>query len=171
MNEIIKSAVFVLASIILTRFAFPANITPVIAMAVFLPHITKNKHLQRLLPVGILFLTDIFLGFYGLTMIFVYGTLLLISVLSQKTYDTKFTGILKTSVYSVLIWHVIVNFGVYINSSGIVSPTEIYLAAIPFDFRLLISTLIFSSIFYITKSAVDQFLNKDKKILEPTNFA
>ena len=171
MNEIIKSAAFVLASIILTRFALPANITPIIAMAVFLPYITKNKHLQRLLPVGILFLTDIFLGFYGLTMIFVYGTLLLISILSQKTHNAKFSGILKTSIYSVLIWHVIVNFGVYINSSGISSLPQTYFAAIPFDFRLLVSTLLFSTLFYITKSAVDLFLEKEGKIAKPKNFA
>ena len=170
MSEIIKSAAFILASIILARFALPANITPIIAMAVFLPYITHNKHLQALLPVGILFLTDFFLGFYGATMFFVYGTLLLISILSRKTYDAKFSGILKTSVLSVLLWHVVVNFGVYLNGLGTVSIAQTYLAAIPFDFRLLVSTLAFSSLFYCCNYAVSRFINKQASGLKPINF-
>ena len=171
MSEIIKSAAFILASIILARFALPANITPIIAMAVFLPCITKNKHLQIFLPIGILFLTDIFIGFYGATMYFVYGTMFLISLLSRKTYDTKFTGILKTSGLSVLLWHIIVNFGVYLNGLGTVSITQTYLEAIPFDFRLLVSTLAFSSLFYGCNYAVIRFTNKQASGPKPINFA
>ena len=171
MSEIIKSAAFILASIILARFALPANITPIIAMAVFLPYLTKNKHLQTLLPIGILFLTDIFLGFYGATMFFVYCTLLLISLVSRKTYDAKFAGILKTSGLSVLLWHIIVNFGVYLNGLGTVSIAQTYLAAIPFDFRLLISTLAFSSLFFGCNYAVSRFINKQASCPKPINFA
>jgi hypothetical protein len=171
MSEIIKSVAFILASIILARFALPANITPIIAMAVFLPYITKNKHLQTLLPIGILFLTDIFLGFYGATMLFVYGTLLLISLLSRKSYDGQFTGILKTSGFSVLLWHFIVNFGVYLNGLGTISLAQTYLAAIPFDFRLLVSTLAFSSLFYGCNYAVSCYINKESFSSKPTPLA
>lgn len=171
MSEIIKSVAFILASIILARFALPANITPIIAMAVFLPYITKNKHLQTLLPIGILFLTDIFLGFYGATMFFVYGSLLLISLLSRKQYNAKFTGILKTSGLSVLLWHILVNFGVFLNGLGTVSLAQTYLAAIPFDFRLLVSTLAFSSLFYGANYAVNQYLRKQDSGPKPTTFA
>jgi hypothetical protein len=171
MSEIIKSVAFILASIILARFALPANITPIIAMAVFLPYITQNKHLQTLLPISILFLTDIFLGFYGATMFFVYGSLLLISLLSRKSYNAKFTGILKTSGLSVLLWHILVNFGVYLNGLGTVSLAQTYLAAIPFDFRLLVSTLAFSSLFYGANYAVNRFINRQGSKAEPMNFA
>ena len=160
MSEFIKSAAFILASIILARFALPANITPIIAMAVFLPYLTKHKHLQTLLPIGILFLTDIFLGFYGATMFFVYGTMLLISFLSRSTYDAKYTGILKTSILSVLLWHIIVNFGVYLNGLGTISLAQTYIAAIPFDFRLLLSTLAFSSLFYGCSYAISQYIKR-----------
>lgn len=171
MSEIIKSVAFILASIILARFALPANITPIIAMPVFLPYITKNKHLQTLLPIGILFLTDIFLGFYGATMLFVYGTLLLISLLSRKSYDGQFKGILKTSGFSVLLWHIIVNFGVYLNGLGTISLAQTYLAAIPFDFRLLVSTLAFSSLFYGCNYAVSCYINKESFSSKPTPLA
>jgi len=148
MVETIKSVLFILLCIILTRFALPANITPMIAMAVFLPYVTNNRHFQILLPISVLLITDIFIGGYGATMFFTYGTFLLISLLSIKTYDGKYTSILKTSCLSVLLWHIIVNFGVYLNGLGAVSITQTYLAAIPFDFRMLISTLTFSSLFY-----------------------
>ena len=155
MNETIKSASFILLCIILARFALPANITPMIAMAVFLPYVTNNKHLQILLPISILFITDIFLGFYGATMFFTYGTFLLISLLSRKTYDGKYTGILKTSCLSVLIWHIIVNFGWFLrfeegcgNTGGALSLTETFTAALPWDLKILTSTLAFSSLFY-----------------------
>ena len=171
MSEFIKSAAFILASIILARFALPANITPIIAMAVFLPYLTKNKHLQTLLPIGILFLTDIFLGFYGATMFFVYGTMLLISFLSRSTYNAKFTGILKTYVLSVLLCHIIVNFGVYLNGLGTASIIQTYLAAIPFDFRLLVSTLAFSTLFYGSNFAVSRFINKQVSGQNPIDFA
>lgn len=171
MSEIIKSAAFILASIFLARFALPANITPIIAMAVFLPFITQNKHLQTLLPIGLLFLTDIFLGFYGATMFFVYGTLLLISILSRKGYNGRLTGILKTSGFSVLLWHIIVNFGVYLNGLGTISLAQTYIAAIPFDFRLLVSTLAFSSLFYGCNYAVCRYINRKALSSDPITFS
>ena len=150
MNALIKSASLVLASIILARFVLPPNITPILAVAVFLPYITNNKHLQLFLPVSILLVTDLFLGFYGMTMFFVYGTMFLIGILSHFSKNRSFFGILQNSVIGVLLWHLIVNFGVYLNQLGAVSLAQTYVQAIPFDFRLLLSTLFFSSVFYGT---------------------
>ena len=50
MNDSIKSSVLLLASIILARFFLPANITPILAMAIFLPQITENRTLQSFSP-------------------------------------------------------------------------------------------------------------------------
>lgn len=147
-SDLIKSASLVLASIILARFVLPANITPLLAIAVFLPHITKNKHLQLFLPVAILFLTDLFLGFYGNTMFFVYGTMILIGILSHYSRNRSYLGLMKNSITGVLLWHLIVNFGVYLNHLGTSSLIQTYVQAIPFDFKLLLSTLVFNSAFY-----------------------
>ena len=103
-------------------------------------------------------------------MFFVYGTLLLISIISRKTYDAKFSGILKTSGLSVLLWHIVVNFGVYLNGLGTVSIAQTYLAAIPFDFRLLVSTLAFSSLFYGCNYVVNQFISKQALRPKPIDF-
>lgn len=155
MSDIIKSSVFVLASIILARFFLPANITPILAVAVFLPQITENRYLQSFLPIALLFVTDLFLGFYGLTMCFVYGTLFLASLIARGHNDGSYLSLLKGSLWSVLLWHLLVNFGVYLSGLNSVSLLQTYLAAIPFDLRLLVSTLVFSSLFYGLKQIAE----------------
>ena len=156
MKEIIKGSVLLLASILLARFLLPANITPLVAVAVFMPFITNSRHLQVWLPVGILFVTDLVLGFYGNTMFFVYGSMIAIGILSRYTHRGTYTGLIKTSLMSVLLWHLVVNFGVYINNLGAVSLINTYALAIPFDFKLLVSTLCFGSLFYGAQSAIDR---------------
>ena len=46
MKEFFKTAGLLLSCIILARFIMPANYTPLIAMAVFMPFVTDNKNLQ-----------------------------------------------------------------------------------------------------------------------------
>ena len=148
MKEFFKTAGLLLACIFLARFIMPANYTPLIAMAVFMPFVTDNKSLQLLLPVSLLFITDLLLGFYGTTMLFVYGTMILIGLLSRYLHKDNVKRLMVNSLLSVVLWHAIVNFGVYISGLGNVSLAQTYLLAIPFDLSLLTSTLLFSVMFY-----------------------
>jgi len=93
-------------------------------------------------------LSDLLLGFYGQTMLFVYGSMILIGLLARKINDGSLGSLLKSSISSVILWHLIVNFGVYLNGLGTKTLAQTYALAIPFDFRLLLSTLFFSLIFY-----------------------
>jgi len=126
----------------------PPSYTPIVAMAVFLPFMTQHKSLQMLLPVGILFFSDLILGFYGQTMIYVYGTMILIGLLSRILHKGTVGSLLLSGFSSVFLWHLIVNFGVYINGLGTLSLAQTYLLAIPFDLKLLASTVAFSLVFY-----------------------
>ena len=146
--QAIKPFIFVLACVIATRFFFPANWTPILALAVFMPYVTANKKVQTFLPVSILLLTDIFLGFYGQTMLFVYASMLFISIISSQQSIGSFFSLLKYSIGSVFIWHIVVNFGVFLNGHDGSSLYQTYLLAIPFDLRLMLSTVLFSSVFY-----------------------
>ena len=148
MKEFFKTAGLLLACIFLARFIMPANYTPLLAMVVFMPFVTDNKRLQLLLPVSLLLITDLFLGFYGTAMLFVYGTMLLIGFLSSYLYKDNVKRLMVNSLLSVVLWHIIVNFGVYLTGLGNVSLTQTYLLAIPFDLRLLTSTLLFSVMFF-----------------------
>ena len=148
MKEFFKTAGLLLTCIVLARFIMPANYTPLIAMAVFMPFVTDNKNLQLLLPVSLLLITDLLLGFYGTTMLFVYGTMILIGLLSRYLHKDNVKRLMVNSLLSVVLWHAIVNFGVYLSGLGNVSLAQTYLLAIPFDLRLLTSTLLFSGVFY-----------------------
>ena len=158
MKEFFKTAVLLLACIFLARFIMPANYTPLLAMAVFMPFVTDNKRLRLLLPVSILLITDLLLGFYGTAMLFVYGTMLLIGFLSSYLHKDNLKRLMANSLLSVVLWHIIVNFGVYLTGLGNVSLIQAYLLAIPFDLRLLTSTLLFSAMFYGIRHLVKESL-------------
>jgi len=156
MKEFLKTAGLLLCCILLARFIMPANYTPLIAMAVFMPFVTDNKRLQLLLPVSLLFVTDLLLGFYGTTMLFVYGTMLLIGLLSRLLHKDNLQSLMVNSSLSVVLWHAIVNFGVYLSGLSNVSLAQTYLLAIPFDLRLLLSTLLFSGLFYGVRRMINE---------------
>tara|TARA_B100001287_G_scaffold260486_1_gene248621 strand:- start:1980 stop:2480 length:501 start_codon:yes stop_codon:yes gene_type:complete len=160
MKDFFKSASLLLGCILLSRFILPANITPLIAMAVFMPYLTSNKNLQMFLPVSIMFVTDIFLGFYS-TMWLTYGIMGLIGVISRVLNNGQYSTLMGSSALSVVLWHLIINIpGPY----PPLSPE-----ALIFDIRLLASTLVFASVFYAIQRAVTPqlaeviYLNKQKE--------
>ncbi|HUD21066.1 MAG TPA: DUF6580 family putative transport protein [Candidatus Saccharimonadales bacterium] len=89
----------------------PANMTPLGATAIF-----GGKKLGRpwnyLLPLGILFLTDLFLGFHNV-MIYVYGSFILTVFLAEHWQGTGYGKLTITAVASSLIFFLVTNFGVW----------------------------------------------------------
>ena len=161
--QVLKPLIFVLACVISARFFLPANWTPVLALALFMPYVTKNKSIQILMPVSVLLITDIFLGFYGQTMFFVYATLIFIALISRYQSTGSLLSLMKFSVGSVLIWHIVVNFGVYLNGHDGSSLAQTYLLAIPFDLRLMMSTVFFSLLFYSAWATKEYFISSAEK--------
>ena len=143
--------VFVSVLIGLTRLVgLPPNFTPIIAGAIFLPVIAKGVQ-YAFLPVVVLFLTDLVLGFHSM-MVYTYGSLLLVGALAHLL---RISLGLK-AILGVLIWHLIVNFGVYLNSIPARPLFEVYISAWPFDFRLLVSTLMFTCLFWLTERLISR---------------
>ena len=161
--QVLKPLIFVLACVIAARFLLPANWTPVLALALFMPYVTRNKSIQILMPVSVLLITDIFLGFYGQTMFFVYATLIFIALISRYQSTGSLLSLMKHSVGSVLIWHIVVNFGVYLNGHDGSSLAQTYLLAIPFDLRLMTSTVFFSLLFYSAWATKEYFISSAEK--------
>jgi hypothetical protein len=114
------------------------------------------------MPIGILLITDIFLGFYVQTMYFVYASLVLIALISNYQSKGSLLSLMKYSIGSVLIWHIVVNFGVYLNGHDGSSLSQTYLLAIPFDLRLMASTIVFSLVFY-SAWATKEYLESSSK--------
>jgi hypothetical protein len=109
------------------------NITPIFAVAILLPHVTSNSYLQLLIPLLMMLTKDFFIGFHSL-MFPVYACTILFCLLGKylKPITATFTG--------VFVWHIVVNYAVWHMYGGDLLQT--YIQAIPFDFNLLVSTLI-----------------------------
>ena len=70
---------FVIMAVLVRLLPHPPNVTPMTALALFGCNF-RNKYLGLSLPLIAMVLSDIYLGFYGITL-WVYGSFLLISLL------------------------------------------------------------------------------------------
>ena len=164
MKEFLKSASLLIGCILYSRLLFAgvpemANITPLVAMAVFLPFMTSNKNIQMFLPVSMLFVTDVIIGIYS-NMWLTYGLMGVIGVISRVLHDGKYSTLMGSSALSVVLWHLIINI------PGPFPPLSP--EALLFDLRLLGSTMVFASVFYAIHKAITPlaeviYLNKTTK--------
>jgi hypothetical protein len=123
----VKNISIIVLLLIASRFiGLPANFSPLLALAVVIPRVTPHKFIQYLLPVAIL-----------LTMALVF---LVTPLISSHT-----NNLALSCISAVLIWHFFVNGAVWMVSGG--SILETYVLAIPFDFKLLISTGLYVALF------------------------
>ena len=160
MIEFFRSAGLFIICLILSRFiGLPANFTPIIAVASFMPFLTGNRYIQLLLPVGVLIITDPFLGFYS-SMPVVYLCILFASILSFLSKDLSYKNLIIRGIASVAVWHIFVNFSVWFSGGLGHSLSNTYLLAIPFDIRLLLSTVVFSSLFYGLREMTMNFYSR-----------
>lgn len=138
-------------TLVSSRFLEVANFTPLLAVAIMLPYFTTNKFIQYFLPVSVLFITDLFIGIYSI-MFIVYANFLLATLISIKL--NKYL----TAIVSVFAWHITVNGAVYL-MAGNTSLLQTYIQAIPFDFKLLVSTLIYVGVLdLLQKSTISKLI-------------
>ena len=87
------------------------------------------------------------LGLYS-AMPVVYLCIVAASVISSLFKDYNYKNMIFSGLISVGVWHILVNLAVWISGIQALPLSAVYIAAIPFDLRLLASTLIFSSLFF-----------------------
>ena len=81
--NILKGTLFFIGLFVLSRLVpHPPNFTPLIAAVIFLPFISKDK-LGMLLPISVMFISDLIIGFHG-QMFWVYGGFTLISLFIES---------------------------------------------------------------------------------------
>jgi len=123
-----KAGLVLLGALVISRLLpLPPNSEPLLGLAVLTPYLSKNN-LAFLLPLAVMFVSDLFLGF-GSWMWFTYTALAVTPFISK---------VLKGKVYqslmgSWLVWHVMANAG------QLYPPFS--LEALIFDIRFLISGL------------------------------
>ena len=119
------------------------NFTPVTAIALFGGIYFSNRKMAYLCPVFIMFLSDVFLGFYTIS-IFVYSAFILVCFIGTQTN--------KPSIFTILIgsfsFFIVTNFGVWLIGypktwTGLI---ECYTLAIPFFRNSLLGDLFYSGL-------------------------
>jgi hypothetical protein len=135
--------VFMLVAVLFRLLPHLPNFTPITAIALFGGLYFTNKSMAYLVPLFIMVLSDLFLGFYSIS-IFVYAAFLLISFIGTQTK--------KPSVFTILLssisFFIITNFGVWLMGypktwTGFI---ECYTLAIPFFRNSLLGDFFYSGV-------------------------
>ena len=156
------SIILVIIAAVLSRFIpHPPNFTPIIAIGLFSGfYFKKDKKLALLIPLFAMIISDIFLGFY-LISLFVYLSLALIVLMGFFiSNENKFLTLIPSAVGSSLIFFIISNFGVFLigypnNLAGL---TACYVAAIPFFQNSLFADILFTGIIFLSYDIVERSL-------------
>ena len=136
-----KNLILLILLIVFSRFiGLPANFSPLLALAVFMPRLTDDVRIQNLLPVSIVAFTNLFLEQVN---IIILAAILLVFVIAP-TLSRLSRSLLWGSLSAVFIWHILVNAAVWVVGGN--SIVETYIAAIPFYTNTLLSTVIYSVI-------------------------
>ena len=128
LNQTVKAGLILFGALVLSRLLpLPANSEPLLGLAVLTPYLSKNN-LAFLLPLGVMFVSDLFLGF-GSWMLMTYGALALAPFISRMLKGKVYQSLMG----SWLVWHVMANLGQTFPPFS--------LEALLFDVRFLVSGL------------------------------
>ena len=157
--NLFKSLLFFIVLLVLSRLIpHPPNFTPLIAGAVFLPFMLKDRTLIIVgLPILCLFISDLIIGFHSL-MLWTYGAFLIIGLTVFNISKLNLRTLLGLSLASPTIFYVISNFGVWLTAATYTKDLngllECYVLALPFYGNSLVSTVLFSLVFFLTRHLV-----------------
>ena len=148
----------------LTRFLpHLPNLTPIGAIALFSG--AKLKGINRyLLPLIIMLLTDAIIGFHN-TMVFVYGSFLIITLLGAILQSkTTYLRIFGSALFASIIFFLITNFGVWLVGpmypKTIAGLSQAYFMGIPFFRNTLIGDLIYVPVLFYGYSFISNKIMK-----------
>ena len=120
---------FMLIAVLFRLVPHLPNFTPITAIALFGGLYFSNKTLAYVVPLFIMVLSDLFLGFHSISIV-VYAAFLFVSFIGTQSKKPSVFAILLSSIS----FFVITNFGVWLISypKSWVGLVECYTLAIPF---------------------------------------
>ena len=151
MNKLIIPAIIIFAAF--TRLIpHPPNFTPIIAMGLFGGAYLKDRRLVFLIPLIAMIIADAFLGFHG-TMIWVYGSLILISMVGILLKNrTSLINCSAAALGSSLLFFLVTNFGVWIvngfYAKSIAGLFTCYAMALPFFHNTLAGSVFYCAVMF-----------------------
>jgi len=134
---------FMLFAVLFRLLPHLPNFTPITAIALFGGLYFSNKSMAYLVPLFIMVLSDLFLGFHTISIV-VYAAFLLVSFIGTRTKKPSLFTILLSSIS----FFIITNFGVWLIGypktwTGLV---ECYTLAIPFFRNSLLGDFFYSGV-------------------------
>lgn len=163
-SSLLLAAVFVVLGL-LSRF-IPAvpNFSPIISVALFSGVFFADKRIAFLVPIIVMFVSDMFIGFHS-TMFATYLSFALIAIIGMKMTLNK-KNVLLSSIGGAVLFFIVTNFAVWClgwygyTFAGLVTCFE---AAIPFFRNTLASSLFYSIILFGGFYLVEKYLLKVAK--------
>jgi len=125
------------------------DFTPILAISLFAGAYLQKKY-AFIVPLGLMIMTDIVLGFHN-TILFTWGSILLTVTLGHSLREKKgFGRECFFGVLSAVLFFVVTNFGVWLMDypktwQGL---AECYTLAVPFFRNSLVSTLIYTAVLF-----------------------
>ena len=152
-RTIVVFAIIVLAAIF--RFLpTPPNFAPVAAMAMFGGAYFADKRLALLIPIAIMLISDIFLGFHSTLMAVYLSFAAMVGIGILVSRNKNFFSITAGAITGSILFFITTNFAVWALGSGMFYPLTLeglmmsYTAAIPFFHNTLIGDLVFTGVFF-----------------------
>jgi hypothetical protein len=156
MKKIANSRIVIIFALIVIAMLIrllphPQNFTPIAAIALFSGALLGKKWYAFILPMVIMLLSDIVLGFHS-TMWAVYLSFALVIVLGMFLCRTmRFTHVFFTALLSSILFFVITNFACFMHGWYGYTTTGLltcYQMAIPFFKMELLSTMVYAVAFW-----------------------
>lgn len=140
-NKTIVILLFMVIAVLTRLVPHLPNFTPVTAIALFGGLHLSNKVMAYALPLTVMAISDLFLGFSSIT-VFVYFAFVVVSFIGTQSKKASFSAILLSSVS----FFIITNFGVWLLGypktwTGL---AECYTLALPFFRNALLGDLFYS---------------------------
>ncbi|TGL60853.1 DUF6580 family putative transport protein [Leptospira sarikeiensis] len=150
-RNLVAFALLVLA--VLSRFLpHLPNFTPVLAISIFGGVYFSNRLVAIVLPLGIMLLSDLFIGFHELMPV-IYGLFIVYTIVGMKIKDSLGLGSLAIAgLAGAVSFFVITNFFVWV-TSGMYSLdaqgfAQCYIAALPFFKYSLLGDFTYISVLF-----------------------
>ncbi len=134
------------------------NLAPVAALGLFAGSVLNNKRVAYLFTILAMLISDVYIefftsmsGFYDISQFFVYGSLILVTLMGTTLKKHNPLKIAGYSITGSAIFFILSNFGTYLTGYwgyGIEGLITTYTAAIPFAKNTFISDLLFSGLLF-----------------------
>jgi hypothetical protein len=146
-KKILFITLFITVAALMRLIPHPPNFVPITAIAIFAGVKLNNIKIAYAIPISIMLISDLFIGFYSISL-FVY--LAFILIITYSSFIKKYS--IKNIILSSVMFFIITNFGVWVLPGGYPNNIEglilCYTAAIPFFTNSIIADLFFSAILY-----------------------